>query len=468
MKRAFAAILVATCAGCAVGPDFQHPQLAPEADYTREPFARGGTLPGEWWTEFGSPGIDALVRDGIVRSPDLAAARAALEASESSLKAGSGVFYPQVDLGASAIRQRLPPFRLGIEGAASTFNLLTLGAAVNYAIDVFGGNRRAVEKLGAQVDYQRASSDAAFLTLTGNLVNTAVAASAYRDELAAMQGLLALQEREAALVETQWRAGTAPYVAVVSSQEQVAFTRAALPALRQRLAAATNLLATLSGRTPVERSLESPPLDEIRLPKNIPLSLPSDLVRQRPDIRAAEATLHAASAQVGVATAALYPTVTLGGNAGAEGPDRASLGNDSARFWNAGPAVEIPVFSGFSGVEGREAAKHLYEQAYAQYRQTVVDAFGQVADTLEALRNDAALEGAQREAFELAKRQRQLSAANGSAGLASEQQENLSAQALESARINLLQARAQHLQDGAALYLALGRPWNAPAEATPR
>ncbi|HXZ48937.1 MAG TPA: efflux transporter outer membrane subunit [Usitatibacter sp.] len=468
MRGVAAACLVAACSGCAVGPDFKRPELPPGADYAPSPVARAGPPPAEWWSTFGSTGIDALVRDALARSPDLAAAHAALKASEESLAAGAGVYYPQVDIGASALRERLSPFRLGVEGTVAAFNLITLGAAVSYAIDVFGGNRRAVEKLGAETDYERALGDATFLTLTGNVVNTAIAGSAYREELRATEALLALQRREARLYEAQWQAGVAPYASVLAARQQVASTRAALPALRQRIAAANDLLATLSGRTPAEWSAAMPAFDEIRLPEAIPLSLPSALVRQRPDILEAEAALHAASAQVGIATAALYPTVTLDATAGVQGPDRASLGTEGARYGSFGPSINIPVFSGFSGVHGEEAAKQQYEQAFAQYRQTVANAFGQVATALQALDNDAQAERAQGDAFAIASRGRELAAANAGAGLASELQENLSAQSLEIARINLLQARAQHLQDAAALYVALGRPWTGAEGERPR
>ena len=467
MRRAVL-LLAAVLAGCAAGPDFKHPELPAGADYADAALPRGEPALAEWWTQFQSPDIDALVREALASSPNVAAAGAALRASEASLRSGSGVFWPRLDLAASATRNRISPFRLGAAGSAVMFNLVTLEAAVSYTIDVFGGNRRAVEKLSAGVDYERALEQATLLTLTGNVVNAAIASGAYRAEIESLERLLALQQREAALVEVQWNAGTAPYSAVVSAREQVAATQAALPALRQRLAAANDLLATLSGSTPAQWKAVPPDFERIALPAPIPLSLPSDLARQRPDIVAAEANLHAASAQVGIATAALFPTITLSANGGGMAPDLSSAGENSARFGSAGGTIDIPVFSGFSGIEEREAARELYEQAYAQYRQTVVNAFGQVADALHAIDNDAQLERAQREAHELAVRQHELAQANGAAGLASEQQVNLVAQAVEASRLNLIQARAQHLQDSAALYLALGRPWNAYAQAASR
>ena len=461
--RRAAALMLLACAGCAAGPDFQRPELAPGAGYAREAPAYGGSPGEQWWTMFGAPEIDALVKQGVAASPNLAAARAALAASEQSLKAGEGVFYPAVDLGASAVRQRVSPFRLGASGPGAVFNLLTLGVAVNYAIDVFGGNRRAVEKLAAGVGYQRALRDGTYLTLTGNLVNAAIAQSAYAAQLKATEDMIALERRQAALVEVQWHAGTAAYSAVIAARQQLAASEAAVPVLRQGLAAATNLLASLSGRTPAEWSAPPVAFEQLRQPAALPLSLPSELVRQRPDILAAEASLHAASAQVGVATAALFPSVTLGAAAGVQGPTTSSLGRPASRTWSFGPSVEVPVFSGFSGVHARDAARAQYEQAYAEYRQTVVNAFGQVGDALEALRHDAEIEAAQREAFALATRQRALAAANREAGLASELQEIAARVQLEAARIGLTQARALRLQDSTALLVALGRPW--PGEA---
>lgn len=454
-----AALLLAACAGCAVGPDFHRPELAASAGYLREAPLQGSKLADEWWTLFGSPQIDALVRNGIAASPGLASAQAALSASEASLRAGSGVFYPQVDLGASALRQRASPFRLGAIGPGAVFNLLTLGVGVSYAIDVFGGNRRAVEKLAAQVDYQRALRDSTYLTLTGNLVNTAIAHAAYASQLDVTEDLIALQRRQVALVEVQWGAGTVAYGSVIAAKTQLAASEAEAPALRQRLAAAADLLASLSGKTPAEWSVQPVTFDAVRLPADLPLSLPSELVRQRPDILAAEASLHVASAQVGIATAALFPSVTLNAAAGVEGPNSPSLGTPDSRTWSFGPSATVPLFSGFSGVYARDAAKAQYEQALAEYRQTVVNAFSQVGDALQALQHDAQIEAAQREALDLAVRQRQLAAANRAAGLASELQELASRQQVDVARIGLVQARALRLQDGTALCIALGRPW---------
>ncbi|HUJ86690.1 MAG TPA: efflux transporter outer membrane subunit [Burkholderiales bacterium] len=469
MNRRWTAVFVfAACAGCAVGPDFQRPALSAGAGYAREAPLYGGKLADDWWTLFESAQIDALVKDGLAASPNLEAAQAALRASRASLEAGRGVFYPEVDLGASALRQRASPYRLGVAGAASVFNLLTLGVGVNYAIDVFGGNRRAVEKLAAEVDYQRALRNGAYLTLTGNIVNAAIAQSAYAAQLRGTENLIGLERRQAALLEVRWRAGTVAYASVITAKLQLAATEAALPVLRQQLAAAGDLLASLSGKTPAEWSTPPIAFDALKLPAQLPLSLPSELVRQRPDILAAEASLHAASAQVGVATAALYPTVTLGATAGVEGPNSASLGSPNSRYWSFGPAAEVPLFSGFSGVYARDAAKAQYEQVFAEYRQTVVNAFSQVGDALQALQHDAQIEAAQREAFDLAVRQQALAAANRAGGLASELQEIGARMQLEIARLDLVQARALRLQDSTALLVALGRPWRAePQEARP-
>ena len=456
------------CTGCMVGPDFQRPELPSAAGYARDAPVRGGQPIADWWTLFESKQIDELVRNGLAASPNLAAASAALRSSEASLQAGKGVFYPEIDAGASAIRQRLTPARLGLAGPGSIFNLLTLAVGISYAIDVFGGNRRTVEKLAAQVDYQRALHDSAYLTLTGNLVNTAIAQSAYAAQLRATEDLIGLQQRQVALAEAQWQAGTAAYSGVVTARSQLAASEAAAPVLRQRLAAAEDLLASLSGRTPAEWTAGAIAFGDIKLPADIPLSLPSELVRQRPDILAAEASLHAASAQVGIATAALFPSLTLGATGGVQGPTTSSLHDSANRIWSVGPTVNVPVFSGFSGVYGRDAAKAQYEQAFEEYKQTVVNAFAQVGDSLHALDNDAQSEAAQRAAFDLSVRQSELARANREGGLASELQEIAARQAVEFARISLLQARAQRLQDTTALYVALGRPWREePAKARP-
>ena len=467
MRRRIVLLLLAAFGGCAVGPDFHRPPLAPTAGYAREEVPYDREVLDAWWTLFASPQLDALVANGVAASPSLAAAKAAWVASEASIEAGRGVFFPQVDLGASALRQRASRFAVGTAGTGVAFNLLTVGVAVKYAVDVFGGNRREVEKLAADVDYQRALRDGAYLTLTGNLVNTAIANSAYVAQLHATDEVIALQRRQAALLEAQWQGGTVAFASVAAARFQLAQTEASESVLRKQLADAGNLLATLSGKTPAEWSAAPVAFEDIKVPDRLPVSLPSDLVRQRPDILAAEAGLHAASAQVGIATAALFPSVTIGADAGFDAPDARTLGKPASRTWSVGPTLDVPLFSGFSGIHARDAARAQYEQALDDYRQTVVNAFGEVGDALAAVRHDGDIEAAQRVAYDQASRQRGLAAANRAAGLSSELQEIAAGVQLEEARIGLVQARALRLQDSTALLLALGRPWSDPS-AEPR
>jgi NodT family efflux transporter outer membrane factor (OMF) lipoprotein len=455
-------------AGCAVGPDFVRP-APPDTDrYTREPgpvatvvadgkaqhFTPGGTIAADWWRLFGSEQLDALVRKAIANNPTLQAAEASLRQSQDNMRAGYGVFFPQIQAGADASRQLIAPLEFGSQESGTIFNLLTLSGAVSYTLDVLGGARRTVESLRAQADYQRYESKAAYLTLSSNVVNTGIARAAYAAQIRETEQLIELENQQLDAAEAQVRAGTAPYSNVLSIRSLIAANQAALAPLEQRVNQAEHLLATLEGATPPEVVLPDIDLTGLSLPVDLPVSLPSDLVNQRPDILAAEAQLHVASANIGVATAAMFPSFSL---SGAYAAYDSGLGN--SKSWNIGPSATIPVFHGGSLWYGRRAAIDAYQQSQANYRQTVLSAFEQVADSLKALQHDAEALRAQVEAQRAAREALSLLQANYRAGLVAYVDALTADVQFHQATIAYLQAVAQRCQDTVALFAALGGGW---------
>ena len=299
----------------------------------------------------------------------------------------------------------------------SLFNLFTLSATVSYTLDLFGGERRAVEGLGAEVDVARATERATYLSLSANIVNTVIARAAYRAEIEATEQLIALEKQQVEIADVQTQAGTVPYSNLLTLRSQLASVEATIPALAQKLTQADDLLATLAGHTPAEWRPPEVALAGLTFPRELPVSLPSDLVRQRPDILAAEATAHAASANIGIATAALLPSVTLSGSYGANNTSVSNLFAANGTFWGIGANATAPLFEGGTLWFKRKAAIDAYQQAMAAYRQTVLNAFGQVADTLAALDHDAAVLRADDDALEAAQQALHLVQVNYQAGI---------------------------------------------------
>jgi NodT family efflux transporter outer membrane factor (OMF) lipoprotein len=464
------ALASGSLAGCAVGPDFVRPAAPALERYTREPepaatssadgqvqhFAKGVPLQSDWWRLFKSPQLDAAVQEALAGNQSLQAAQASLRRSQDNLRAGYGVFFPQLDASFDATRQKFSPARFGTASAGSIFNLFTLSGTVSYALDVFGGERRAVEGLQAQLDQQRAILLGSYLSLTGNVVNTLVALAAYRDEIRATGQIIGWQREQVGIAEAQAAAGTVPYVSVLSLRSQLAATEAQLPPLRQRLSQAEHLLATLVGQAPAQWSAPQLELSGFTLPGELPVTLPSDLVRRRPDILAAEAELHSASAGIGVATAQLFPSFTLNGSYGQNNSTVAGLFKSNSNFWSMGADVTAPLFRGGTLWFNRKAAIEGYQQSLANYRQTVLDAFAQVADTLRALEHDAEAVRAQTEALASAQEALRLIQANYQAGTVNYLQILVANGQCYQAQIGYLQAQAQRLQDSVALFLALG------------
>jgi NodT family efflux transporter outer membrane factor (OMF) lipoprotein len=458
---------------CAVGPNFT-PPAAPALDrYATQPgasrLAADGAVqtielgrppdPG-WWRLFNSPALNDLVAAGLKASPTLAAARSALEQSQDQARAGAGVFFPSVNGAFDATRERSTPVRLGEKGPASTFSLYTLTGEINYAVDLFGGERRSVEALNAAADRQRYAVGSAYLLLTGGIVDTAVARAGYADEAAALADIVRLDGAQRDILAAEQTAGHAPLSDVLTAEQQLAADRQSLAAARQRQAAATSLLNTLLGLEAGQATPTAPTLDQLAVPADAPVSLPSQLVRERPDILQAEASLHQASAEVGVATAALFPSISLTGDAGGASLSLAQLAGPAGRFWSVGPTVNIPIFEGGALWYGRKAAQAAYVSAQANYRQTVLAALEQVADSLKALDADAEIADASRGGFDAADLNRTLADANEEAGVIADFDDITARIAADRARLALIGAKSQRLQDVVALYVACGGGWD--------
>jgi NodT family efflux transporter outer membrane factor (OMF) lipoprotein len=430
-RGACLAIILSQIGGCAVGPNFVRP-APPDTDrYTHElqseatiaaddqvqHFSSSNTLIADWWKLFQSTELNAVVNKAIANNPTLQASEASLAASQDNMRAGYGVFFPQIQAGAGASRQRTSSLQQGSQTSGKIFNLVTFSSSVSYAMDVFGGARRSVESLRAQAEYQRYENVAAYLMLSANVVNTSIARAAYYEEICTTKQLIKLEKQQLRLTQAQVNAGTSPYVNVLSIESLIAANQALLAPLEQNLSQAEHLLAMLEGEFPSKADLPDINLYKFSLPIDLPVSLPSDLVNQRPDILAAEAQMHVASAKIGVATALMFPSFSLNGTFGTSGTNFGNLTASSGKFWSIGPVATIPLFQGTTLWFGRKAAIDAYQQSRANYRQTVLSAFEQVADSLKALEHDAEALQAQVEAKRAAGETLKLLQANYRAGL---------------------------------------------------
>ncbi len=471
--KVMCAVLVCSMLGCAVGPNFERPKPPTIESYTTgttpattipadgraQHFERGAQIVPDWWRLFNSPQLDAVVKEAIANNQSLQAAQASLRQSQENLRAGYGIFFPQLDASADATRQKFSPARFGSGSPSSIFNVFTLSATVGYVLDIFGGERRAVESLGAQVDFQNYTALGTYIALSGNIVNTVVAQAAYREQIKATEEIISFQRDQIKITEAQAQAGLIPYANLLSLQSQVAAFEATLPPLRQKLNQTEHLLATLAGRAPAEWVPLEIGLADLTLPVELPVTLPSELVRQRPDILAAEAQLHSASAEIGVATAALFPSFTLNGSYGSQSSSTSDLLKSSSSIWSLGANISQPLFHGGTLWYKRKAALEGYQQSLAIYRQTVLSAFAQVADTLRALEHDAELTQAQSQALSASEEALQMIRANYEAGTATYVQVLIANGQYQQAKIGYLQAQAQRFQDTVALYVGLGGGW---------
>jgi NodT family efflux transporter outer membrane factor (OMF) lipoprotein len=408
---------------------------------------------------FQSSSLDSLVKASINENASLKASEASLLQSQDLLRAGYGVFFPQVAIGLNAQRVSSSPYQLGQKTAGSIFNLMTAGVSVSYTLDVFGGERRQVEALQAQVDYQRYQTNAAFLMLTANVVNTSIARAAYIAQIQATKELVNLEKDQLQVAKAQVAGGTAAFATELTIQSLISSNEASIASLRQKASQAEHLLAVLEGVDPSHVQLADLSITSLSLPDSIPINVPSDLVRSRPDILASEALMHQASANIGVATANLFPSITLSGGYGAATNQFSNLSGQNQQFWTVGPSINIPVFEGGALYFTRKAAIDAFQVAQENYRQTVLTAFSQVADCLTALENDAQLLQNQLDAKNAAAQALKLQQISYKSGLVDYLSVLIADVQYHQADIAFLQALAQRYQDTVALYVAMGGGW---------
>ncbi|USI74676.1 efflux transporter outer membrane subunit [Sphingomonas morindae] len=460
-------------AGCAVVPSFQRPAPPADAAYANLPAAQPGTqriatgadIPADWWTLFHSPALDALVRRAIAANPDLAAARAALRQSQELAKADRGVFLPSIGVDASTARARNPGVLASpLQSNSNLYTLSTAQLTIGYTLDLFGGARRQAESSAATAEAQRFQSEAAYLTLTSNVVVAAITEASLREQIAATERSIAAQVRILEILRARLRLGDVARADVAAQEALLAQTQQALPPLTKQLAQQRDLIAVLAGQMP---GSEQPRVDlaTVVLPANLPLSLPARLVDQRPDVRAAEAQLHAAGAQVGVAIAARLPAITLGGDLGGSSTNFSTLLAPENILWNVVGGLTAPLFDGGTLRHRQHAAEAACDQAKAQYRGAVLAAFQNVSDALAAVGSDTeALHAADR-AERAAADSLVLAQGQGRLGAIAPLQVLAAEQAYWQASVTLQQARAALYVDAAALFQALGGGWwNRPAE----
>lgn len=455
---------------CMVGPDFIKPKAPAVERYTQnalpnetmiadglmQHFELGAKVNADWWRLFKSTQLNIFVSKALANNLTLQSAQANLRQSQANLQAGYGVFFPQVDAGFTSVRQQFSPARFGNNSASTIFNLYTFSTTVSYTLDVFGGERRNVESLEAQKDLQRYTEQGTYLTLTGNIINAVIAKAAYQAEVETTEQWLALLQKQIKLTETQVSAGTVSYQAVVSLRSQLALVAATLPALKQKLNQTEHLQANLVGLTPADWQSPTIKLADLTLPLNLPVSLPSELVHQRPDILAAEAQLHSDSAKIGVATAGLFPNISLSGSFGYNNQSLLDLFMSKGNIWSMAANFAQPLFHGGTLWFGRKAAIATHEKSLAIYQQTVVSAFTQVADALSALQHDAEMVAAQKQSLEAADDALRLVTANYQAGLVNTQQVLIIESQRLQAKLAYLSALAQRYQDTVAFFVALG------------
>jgi len=470
-----AALAVALLSGCAVGPDFQTPPAPDVAGYTRgrmpaqtasanvaggqaQHLERDRDIPGDWWELFHSKPLKSLVAQALENNSDLRAAQAALRMARHNVSAGVGAFFPTID-GSFAATRGNDIVNGTIGPSAGIMNLYTGQVDVSYVPDVFGGTRRAVESLQAQADNQRFQLEATYLTLTSNIVLAAVQEASLRGQIVATQKIIKVVRDSLDLFHRQRELGQIADADVLAEEAALAQIEQTLPPLQRQLEQQRHLLTALIGRLPSEEPVETFVLAGLHLPRDLPVSVPSKLVEQRPDIRAAEANLQSASAQIGVAIANRLPNITLTANPGTSAFSIDQLFVPGNNFWSVTGTVTQPIFQGGTLLFKELAARDAFDQAAAQYRSTVVVAFQNVADALTALRTDAVAlqkaavaERAAERSLDITRQRLKLGDIN-YLGLLNAQQ------TYQQALINTVLAQANRYADTAALFQALGGGW---------
>ena len=471
LRLAAGALLLGGC----VGPNFQRPAPPTVDRYTTQPLAAatasapgsGGEaqkflmerdVPRNWWTLFGSPDLDALVTEAFAANPDVKSAQSALRQAQEATAAQRGNYFPNVQASFSASRNRdaTGVVQPTLQSGTPLYDLFTPQVSISYIPDLFGANRRAVESLEAQADASRYQLDATYLTLAANVVAAAIQEAGLKAQIDGTQHAIDLERQSLDVMRKQLELGAIAEADVYAQEAAMAQLEANLPPLQKQWHVTVDQLAALTGHTPADFTPKAIALEQLTLPLDLPLGVPSRLVEQRPDVRAAEAQLHSATAQVGVAIANLLPQVTLTGNLGSTASMYSDLFKPGTGFWSLGANAAQTLFAGGTLIHRKRQADAALEQAAAQYRAAVITAFQNVADALHALDADAAAldaaarsAGAAEKSLGVAHHQVELGSVGPLALYASEQ-------LYQQAVVTLAQARANRYADTAALFQALG------------
>lgn len=459
-------------AACTVGPNFSRPDVSESAGYANVAgpavLAQGPEL--RWWTAFGSAELDTLVDRALAGNRSLEASNATLERARQRVLAVAGTRLPQVDANARVEHQRVNLSAFGLDNSAlggslrsPEFELYSVGAGISYDLDLFGRNRRALEQAGAEAEAQQRQTEAAHLTIAGRVVNQTLTIAALRDRIAAERALLEESRRNVTLTEARRRGGEGTLVEVLSAQGQLAADQGNIPQLEQQLAAARDLLAVLLGISPAELGPTEFSLRQFILPSPVPVALPSALVHQRPDILQAEAQLHAATAAVGVATANLYPDVTLGTALTQSSTGLGNILGTSSRGYDIFAGLTAPIFHGGTLKAERRGAEAAARAAAATYQQIVLEAFQQVSDLLSSIDSDSRSLANEKQAVEIAGRSLYLSRRSFQVGNSGILQVLEASRTHQRARIGLVDAEARRYLNVARLFVATAGGWTGPA-----
>ena len=470
--------LLGTLAACAVGPDFKQPEAPKVSSLTEKPIppklattpdVPGGSeqtlveskdIPAKWWELFKSPELDVLIRKALEQNPNLGAADAALRAAQENVSAQiGGQYFPQIGGNASLTRQELPYAVYGLPHGDPIYNLYNTTVNISYVPDFFGRARRTVENARAQAEISQYQLEGAYLNLTSNLVTSAVREAQLRAQYQATKEILEAQTYFANIIKQQLEIGSVSKVDLTSQQALVASSQAELLVYEKNVAFARNQLAALTGEYPGSAVIKGFNLGDLHLPDQLPLSLPSSLVRQRPDILAAESAMKSTNALVGVATANLLPQITLSGAEGSAALTTGALFGPTAALWSIAGGLFQPLFQGGQLLAQRRGAMANYEQAVFQYQAAVITAFQQVADALQALDADAKALTAATDTERYAKETLNLVQDQYRFGTASYLQVLYYQTQYQNAKIRSLQAQALRFSDTAALFTALGGGW---------
>jgi NodT family efflux transporter outer membrane factor (OMF) lipoprotein len=423
-------------------------------------FVPGQDIAGDWWTLFQSKPLNDLIERSLKANPNLKAAQAAMTVAREYVLAQKGAYYPSAAASFSAARQKTAADIAPVPNNNSLyFNLFTPQVTVSYVPDVFGLNRRTVESLNAQMEQARFVLVASDIALSANVVEAAVQEASLREQIAATYQLIEINTNMLRVLRMQFSKGYASRLDVAAQESQLAQTIATLAPLVKQLAQQRDLLAALSGGFPSEGPPEKFELSSLHLPEDLPLSLPSKLVAQRPDVRQAEANLHSASAQIGIAVANRLPNFLLSADVGSMALEAGKMFSSGTGFWTLAGSVTQPIFEGGALMHRERAARAAYTEAAEQYRATVITAFQNVADTLNALEQDGDALSAAASARDAAKITLDLAGRQWQSGYASYLSLLSAEQAYNQAVIVLIQAEANRFADTAALFQALGGGW---------